>query len=82
MATIRYYAPLRGIIGHNTDNIPVATVKDALNHIKSAYGKDAYRAAKCALIVINGTNMDAFSGKKTALQENDTLGFLPLAGGG
>lgn len=82
MAILRYYEPLRGSIGHETDDIPAATIKDAFAHIKSAYGKDVYKTAKAALIVVNGTNMDAFRGRKTILKADDVVAFLPLAGGG
>jgi molybdopterin converting factor small subunit len=82
MAILRYYAPLRGMIGHEMDEAPLATTGDALKFIKEHYGKDAYKAAKAALIVVNGTNMDAYQGKKTPLKDDDVIGFLPLAGGG
>lgn len=82
MAILRYYAPLRSMIGHETDEAPVATTGEALQFIKQQYGKDAFRAAKAALIVVNGTSMDAYQGRKTLLKDDDTVGFLPLAGGG
>ena len=82
MAHLHYYAPLRGTIGHETDEAPVTTVSEALKFIKNSYGKAAYKTALSALIVINGTSINACQGKKTALKDDDTLGFLPLAGGG
>lgn len=82
MARLRYYAPLRGLIGHETDEVPAATVGDALDFIKTSYGKAAFKAAKAALIVVNGTSMDAYQGRKTILKDDDTVGFLPLSGGG
>ncbi|MDO4572010.1 MAG: MoaD/ThiS family protein [Clostridia bacterium] len=82
MARLHYYAPLRGVIGRETDEAEVATVGDALRFIKTTYGKDAFKCAKAALIVVNGTSMDAYQGRKTILKADDTVGFLPLSGGG
>ena len=82
MALIRYYAPLRGITGVDEESLEAATVSDVLTHIKRAYGKDALKAAKSSLIVINDVSMDLYAGAKTLLKADDTVGFLPLCGGG
>lgn len=82
MKTIRYYAPLRGIVKKETDETQAKTVNDVLEQIKSDYGKDAYKAAKSSLIVVNDVSIGLFDGRKTALNDGDVVGFLPLCGGG
>ena len=82
MKTIRYYAALRGIVKKETDETQAKTVNDVLEQIKSDYGKDAYKAAKSSLIVVNDVSIGLFDGRKTALNDGDVVGFLPLCGGG
>ena len=82
MAKLHYYAPLRGVIGHEEDEADVRTAGDALRYVRSAYGKDAYKSAKSALIVVNGVSIEQYQGMKTRVQPGDTVGFLPLCGGG
>ncbi len=82
MKTIRYYAPLRGIVKKETEPTQAQSVKDVLDQIKLDYGKEAYKAAKRSLIVINDVSIGLSDGKKTALKDGDTIGFLPLCGGG
>ncbi len=82
MKTIRYYAPLRGIVKKESDETEAQTVGDVLGQIKTTYGKQAYKAAKSSLIVVNDVSIGLYDGKKTALKDGDVVGFLPLCGGG
>ena len=82
MACLRYYAPLRETIGRESDEAAVSSVGGALMFIKTRYGRAAYKTAKAALIVVNGTSINICRGKKTPLLDDDTVGFLPLSGGG
>ncbi len=82
MKTIRYYPPLRGIIQKESEETEAASVKEVLDDIRSVYGKEAYTAAKSALIVVNDVSIGLYRGIKTHLNDGDTVGFLPLCGGG
>ena len=82
MKTIRYYAPIRAIVKKESEDTELASVKDVLSFIKTAYGKDAYNAAKSALIVVNDVSIGLFQGVKTELKDGDVVGFLPVCGGG
>ena len=82
MKTIHYYAPLRGIVQKETEQTDLRTVKDVLNFIQTAYGKEAYLAAKSALIVVNDVSIGLYQGTKTPLADGDVIGFLPVCGGG
>lgn len=82
MKTIRYYAPLRGIVKKESEETGLASVKEVLGYIKQAYGKEAHAAAKSALIVVNDVSIGLYQGKKTPLSDGDTIGFLPVSGGG
>ncbi len=82
MKTIRYYAPIRGIVKKETEETELGSVKDVLAYIKHTYGKEAYSAAKSALIVINSVSIGLYRGMKTPLSDGDEIGFLPVCGGG
>ena len=57
-------------------------MKEVLDYIGKSYGKEALRAAKSALIVVNDVSIALSHGKKTPLQDGDVVGFLPVCGGG
>lgn len=82
MKTIRYFAPVRGIVHKETEETDLGTIRDVLDYIKTAYGKEAHKAAKSSLIVVNDVSIGLLQGKKTALKDGDVVGFLPLCGGG
>lgn len=82
MITMHYYAPVKGIVGKETEQIDAATVKDALSYVKTAYGKAAYKAVCASLIVVNDVSIGLYQDKKTPLHDGDVVGFLPLCGGG
>lgn len=82
MAVIRYYAPLRGLLGITEETVEAATVSDVLAHIRQRYGKPAFKAAQRSLIVVNDVSIGLYEGEKTLLKSDDVVGFLPLCGGG
>lgn len=82
MITVKYYAPIRGITGITEENLHAATVNDIVRHIKEAYGKEACKAAKSALVVVNDVSIGQLADWKTKLRDGDVVGFLPLCGGG
>lgn len=82
MITIRYYAPLRGIVKKEMEEAELGSVKETLAYIEKTYGRDAFLSAKSALIVINDISIGLHQGIKTPLNDGDILGFLPVCGGG
>lgn len=82
MKTIRYYAPIRAIVKKEQEEINAGSVKEVLEYIKTTYGREAYVAAKSALIVVNGLSIALSQGIKTPLSNDDEIGFLPVCGGG
>ena len=82
MKTIRYYAPLRGIVKRESEETELSSVKDVLRYIEKTYGKEASVSAKSALIVVNDLSISLFQGAKTPLNDGDVVGFLPVCGGG
>ena len=82
MKTIRYYAPIRAIVKKEQEETNAGSVKEVLEYIKTTYGKEAYVAAKSALIVVNGLSIGLSQGIKTPLSNDDEIGFLPVCGGG
>lgn len=82
MKTIRYFAPIRAIVKKESEETQLSSVKEVLDYIRQTYGKDAYAAAKSALIVVNDVSIGLYRGMKTPLKDGDTIGFLPVSGGG
>ena len=82
MKTIRDYAPLRGIIKKESEETELSSVKDVLRYIEKTYGKEASVYAKSALIVVNDLSISLLQSEKTPLNDGDTVGFLPVCGGG
>jgi len=80
--TLRYRGPLAEAIGKEEESLSVGTVRDALKHIKSAYGAKAEKLAKTMLIVIDGESILLRKGFATPLREGEILQFLPICGGG
>ncbi len=82
MALIHYFAPLRGMTGVEEETVDAASISDVLAYIRRAYGREAHKAAKSALIVVNDVSIGLYEGNKTVLKADDVVGFLPLCGGG
>ena len=82
MKIIRYYAPIRAMVKKETEETELSSVKDVLDYIHKTYGKEAFIAAKSALIVVNDVSIGLSRGKKTPLNDGDVIGFLPVCGGG
>ena len=82
MKTIRYYAALRAIVKKESEETDLCSVKEVLGYIEKAYGKEAQKAAKSSLIVVNDVSIGMYQGAKTQLNDGDVIGFLPVCGGG
>ncbi len=82
MAVIKYYAPIRGTVGKDTEAIDAPTVAEVLSVIRKQYGKTAEKQARSSLIVVNDISINLLNGLKTELSPSDTVGFLPVCGGG
>jgi molybdopterin converting factor small subunit len=84
MATVtaHYHATLRDEVGICEETVEATTVRDLLRHIKSKHGSGAYKAAKAALIVVNGRGVHLEKAYATPLAEGDVVGFYPLGAGG
>ncbi len=82
MAVIKYYAPVRGTVGKDTEAIDAPTVVEVLSAIRKQYGKTAEKQARSSLIVVNDISINLLNGLKTELSPGDTVGFLPVCGGG
>ena len=82
MAVIKYYAPIRATVGKETETIEADTVSEIVSAIRKQYGKTAEKQARSALIVVNDISVNLLSGMKTKVTDTDTVGFLPVCGGG
>jgi len=82
MKTIRYYAPLRGIVKKESEETELSSVKNVVRYIEKTYGKEASACAKSALIVVNDLSIGLLQDVKTPLNDGDVIGFLPVCGGG
>ena len=82
MARINYYAPVRGTVGKETENLDASTVAEILSSIRKAYGKTAEKQARAALITVNDISINLLDGLKTKVGPDDTVSFLPVCGGG
>lgn len=75
MAEIKYFGSLRTLCGRNEDRIAAENLTELLEVIKRQYGKEAKKAAKSALIVVDREKV--LSIRKTALHENSKVDFYP-----
>lgn len=82
MARIRYYPPVSGLVGREEDAAEAANVRAVLAYIQKTYGRAAEKAAKSSLIVVNDVSIGLYQGFDTVLKADNTVGFLPLCGGG
>ena len=60
MKIIRYYAPIRAMVKKETEETELSSVKDVLDYIHKEYGKEAFIAAKSALILKDSLNRVVF----------------------
>lgn len=82
MAELRYHGDIKNITNKNSDTCNAKDIKEVLNFLKKAYGKDCAKEAERMLIVVNGTSIQLKDGFKTKLSDSDTVSFLPVCGGG
>ena len=80
--TIRYYATLRNLTGHEEDLITARRVRDVINFIKKNYDRRASDCLNHCSIFLNNTSIIFLNGLNTRLKDGDTIHiFPPLAGG-
>jgi len=79
---VKYRAHLETLTKISSESIDVKIVQDVLKHIKKQFGKEAEKAAKTMLIVVNGQSILMLKHFKTVLKDGDEVSFLPICGGG
>lgn len=82
MAELKYHGDMKSLTGKASENCNAKDIKEVFTYLKAAYGKPCEKEAKKMLIVINGTSIQLKEGFKTKLDDNDTVSFLPVCGGG
>ena len=82
MAEVKYYAQVRATVRKETETVDASTVAEVLSAIRKQYGKAAEKQARSALIAVNDISINLLNGLKTELTPDDTVGFLPVCGGG
>lgn len=82
MALLRYRGPLAEATGTGEEQVPAATVKEALAHIRAAHGAAAYKEAKAMLIAVDGVSIQLLQKYSTPLHSGALVSFLPVCGGG
>lgn len=76
MANIKYFGKLRTLCGKNEDRIAANNLTELLRAIQKLYGKEAKKAAKAALITVDGDKI--LSIRKTALSDDSKVSFYPI----
>ncbi|GAB1432208.1 hypothetical protein MASR2M29_08330 [Spirochaetota bacterium] len=82
MITIKYGTTLAAMAGKKTEELEASNVRDALRHIKNAYGNEAFKEAKRMLITVNKESILLKKSFVTALHDGDELAFFPILAGG
>lgn len=80
--TVKYRGTLLEYTTVSSEILNVLSVKEVLQHIKTTYGKSAEKEARRMLISVNGKSILLLNNHKTALQNGDTVSFIPICGGG
>ena len=80
--TVKYRGSLLKYTQVSSEILNVSSVKEVLQHIKTTYGKPAETEARRMLISVNGKSILLLRNHKTALQNGDTVSFIPICGGG
>ena len=80
MAHIVYYGDMRTLTGKNEDNIEGSSLPKLLNAIEKQYGRQAKKAAKSSLIVVDSEKV--LSIRKVKLTASSEVGFFPMCCGG
>lgn len=76
MAEIKYFGKLRTLCGKNEDSIAAKSLAELLRAINNLYGKEAKKAAKAALITVDGDKV--LSIRKTVLSDDARVSFYPI----
>lgn len=79
MVRLSYFGELREYAGKTEEQIEAHTLQDVFQFIRSEYGAAAQKAAKRALIVVNGVRADTL---RQQLPDSCTVAFFPLCSGG
>lgn len=82
MITVAYRAEMQAFTHTAAEQLPACRVKDVLQHIRRAYGRDAAKHAKTMLIVVDGESILLKQAFRTPVRDGQTLAFLPVCGGG
>lgn len=82
MVKVRYFGNLAQKTQIKEELFDATNINALLKLIKSKYGSDIFKIAKTSHIVINNENAAANGGFKAKLQNDDTIKFLPICGGG
>ena len=82
MVKLRYRGTMAELTGKKDEEVEIGDVAGVLSYLQSQYGKNVAKQAKRMLITVQGTNIQLLNRFKTALDDGDTVCFLPLAAGG
>lgn len=82
MITVAYRAEMQVFTHTEAEQLPACRVSEVLRHIRSQYGKEAAKHAKCMLIVVDGESILLQKAFRTPVKDGQTLSFLPVCGGG
>lgn len=80
--TVKYRGELRELTLCDGEELQANTVSHVLSHIGKTWGKKAQKEAKRMVIAVNGKSILLLDNEKTALNDGDTVSFLPICGGG
>jgi len=82
LVLVKLYATLRGFTGEKEISMKADTVEDVFSSLVSSYGEDFQKKLESATVLVNGQNIAHLKGRKTRLQDGDTVSLFPPLGGG
>lgn len=80
MVHVKYFGDMRTLTGKSEDEFEVSSLYALINLIGKQYGKDAKKAAKASLIVVDSEKV--LSIRKAAFNASSEVGFFPMCCGG
>ena len=80
--TVKYRGHLAALTNISEEIFESGNVNGILKLIRERHGRDAEKAARAMLIVVNGESILLLQGYKTVLKEADLINFFPLCAGG
>ena len=78
--SVRFFAAARDAAGHASDTVDAATVGDALDQARRAYGPRFSEVLHTARVWVNGD--EPSDGDATPLADGDEVAVLPPVSGG